>query len=104
MSKILQRHFIDDRISLKDLADMLQFDSAWMVDTCVHERKLFFPLFAHFSGVSFFGLIVISIVYHFSYNNFPENLPTLKCVFLIISSCYSFMDGYKIWDDGIIEH
>ena len=104
MSKILQRHFIDDRISIKDLADMLQFDRVGMVDTCVHERKLFFPLFAHFSGASFFGLIVISIGYRFSCNNFLENLPTLKCVFLIISSCYSFMDGYKIWDGGRIEH
>jgi hypothetical protein len=34
MSKILQRHFTDDRISIKDLADMHQFDSVWMVDTC----------------------------------------------------------------------
>jgi hypothetical protein len=54
-----------------------------MIGRQVHQRKLFFALFAHFVVAPFFILIVISIVWSLSLYYQKKRKSTAKCAFFM---------------------
>lgn len=71
------------KFGIQNAADGFQFSGLGMVGAGVHQRQLFFALFAHFVVVPFFNLIVISIASALSLYYQKQRMSTAKCAFFM---------------------
>ena len=49
----------NDRVAIKNLADVLQLFGSWVVDGCDHQGHLILLFLAHFGATPFFVLVVV---------------------------------------------
>jgi hypothetical protein len=82
-AKILMSQGGYGRFGIQNAADGFQFSGLGMIEGEVHQRQLFFALFAHFVVGSFFNLIVISIALALSLYYQKQRMSTAKCAFLM---------------------
>jgi hypothetical protein len=82
------------RFGVQNPADGFQFPGLGMIGRKVHQRQLFFALFAHFVVVPFFNLIVISIASALSLYYQKQRMSTAKCAFFYAIQLVIPVDGH----------
>jgi hypothetical protein len=82
-AKVLMNQTGYGRFGIQNPADEFQFPGLGMIGTQVHQRQLFFALFAHFVVAPFSFLIVLSIAWALSLYYQKQRKSTAKCAFFM---------------------